>query len=161
MASSAARMSLMITCGSAPSTTAPSASSGSHGTPILRTSTMSSGASSPSAISKPTGTPPRGKASTTGFCSRNCCSRAASWRPADLLLGNMAQLSSCLGTYIFGRNSATAIVAEPGRQSHASRERYDKDVYNGDLGVVLRIDMEESELTVDFDSREVVYGFGE
>jgi hypothetical protein len=73
----------------------------------------------------------------------------------------MAQLSSCLGTYIFGRNSATAIVAEPGRQSHASRERYDKDVYNGDLGVVLRIDMEESELTVDFDSREVVYGFGE
>jgi exodeoxyribonuclease V alpha subunit len=73
----------------------------------------------------------------------------------------MAQPSSCLGTYIFGRNSATAIVAEPGRQSHASRERYDKDVYNGDLGVVLRIDMEESELTVDFDSREVVYGFGE
>ena len=38
---------------------------------------------------------------------------------------------------------------------------YDKDVYNGDLGVVSRIDMEEGELHVDFDGREVTYGFGE
>jgi len=38
---------------------------------------------------------------------------------------------------------------------------YDKEVYNGDLGVVSCIDMEESELTVDFDSREVIYGFAE
>src|SRR5690242_2755508 len=38
---------------------------------------------------------------------------------------------------------------------------YDKDVYNGDLGVVSRIDMEEGELVVDFDGREVIYGFGE
>jgi exodeoxyribonuclease V alpha subunit len=38
---------------------------------------------------------------------------------------------------------------------------YDKEVYNGDLGVVSRIDMEESELTVDFDGREVIYGFAE
>jgi exodeoxyribonuclease V alpha subunit len=38
---------------------------------------------------------------------------------------------------------------------------YDKDVYNGDLGIVSRIDVEESELNVDFDGREVVYGFGE
>jgi exodeoxyribonuclease V alpha subunit len=38
---------------------------------------------------------------------------------------------------------------------------YDKEVYNGDLGVVSRIDMEESELAVDFDGREVIYGFGE
>ena len=38
---------------------------------------------------------------------------------------------------------------------------YDKDVYNGDLGVVSRIDMEEGEVSVDFDSREVIYGFGE
>src|ERR1700749_1934959 len=33
--------------------------------------------------------------------------------------------------------------------------------YNGDLGVVARIDMEEGELHVDFDGREVTYGFGE
>jgi exodeoxyribonuclease V alpha subunit len=39
---------------------------------------------------------------------------------------------------------------------------YDRDVYNGDLGVVSRIDMEEGELSVDFDGRErVTYGFGE
>jgi len=38
---------------------------------------------------------------------------------------------------------------------------YDKDVYNGDLGVVSRIDVEEGELHVDFDGREVTYGFGE
>jgi exodeoxyribonuclease V alpha subunit len=38
---------------------------------------------------------------------------------------------------------------------------YDKEVYNGDLGIVSCIDMEESELWVDFDSREVIYGFTE
>jgi hypothetical protein len=38
---------------------------------------------------------------------------------------------------------------------------YDKDVYNGDLGVVSRIDTEEGELMVEFDGREVTYGFGE
>jgi ATP-dependent RecD-like DNA helicase SH3 domain/UvrD-like helicase C-terminal domain len=38
---------------------------------------------------------------------------------------------------------------------------YDKEVYNGDLGIVSSIDMEESELTVDFDGQEVIYGFTE
>jgi len=38
---------------------------------------------------------------------------------------------------------------------------YDKDVYNGDLGVVSGIDMEEGELHVDFDGRIISYGFGE
>src|SRR5439155_1738267 len=38
---------------------------------------------------------------------------------------------------------------------------YEKDVYNGDLGIVSHIDMEESELTVDFYGREVIYGFTE
>jgi exodeoxyribonuclease V alpha subunit len=38
---------------------------------------------------------------------------------------------------------------------------YDGEVYNGDLGVVSRIDMDEGELTVDFDGRDVIYGFGE
>jgi exodeoxyribonuclease V alpha subunit len=36
---------------------------------------------------------------------------------------------------------------------------YDKEVYNADLGVVWRVDMEESELSVDFDGREVIYRF--
>jgi exodeoxyribonuclease V alpha subunit len=41
------------------------------------------------------------------------------------------------------------------------RNDYDKDVYNGDRGVVSRMDMEEGELSVDFDGRDVNYGFGE
>jgi exodeoxyribonuclease V alpha subunit len=35
------------------------------------------------------------------------------------------------------------------------------EVYSRDLGVVTRIDVEEGELTVDFDGRDVIYGFGE
>jgi exodeoxyribonuclease V alpha subunit len=38
---------------------------------------------------------------------------------------------------------------------------YDRDVYNGDLGVVSRIDLEDCELVADFDGREVTCGFGE
>src|ERR1700731_3930763 len=49
----------------------------------------------------------------------------------------------------------------PGDKVMQIENDYDKEVYNGDLGIVSRIDMEESELTVDFDAREVIYGFGE
>ena len=49
----------------------------------------------------------------------------------------------------------------PGDKVMQIENDYDKEVYNGDLGLVLRIDMEESELTVDFDGREVIYGFAE
>lgn len=38
---------------------------------------------------------------------------------------------------------------------------HERQVYNGDLGVVARMDMEEGELAVDFEGREVAYGFGE
>ena len=38
---------------------------------------------------------------------------------------------------------------------------YERDVFNGDLGVVSGIDVEEGELSVTFDGRKVVYGFGE
>ena len=49
----------------------------------------------------------------------------------------------------------------PGDKVMQVENDYDRDVYNGDLGVVSRIDLEEGELVVDFDSREVIYGFGE
>jgi len=49
----------------------------------------------------------------------------------------------------------------PGDKVMQLENDYDKEVYNGDLGVVSRIDMEESELVVDFEGREVVYGFAE
>ena len=38
---------------------------------------------------------------------------------------------------------------------------YDKEVFNGDLGLVTAIDPEDGELVVDFDGREVAYDFGE
>lgn len=42
-----------------------------------------------------------------------------------------------------------------------TQNNYDKEVFNGDLGFVERIDREESELTVRFETRTVVYAFGE
>ena len=38
---------------------------------------------------------------------------------------------------------------------------YDRDVFNGDLGVISSLDTEAGELSVSFDGREVSYGFGE
>jgi len=38
---------------------------------------------------------------------------------------------------------------------------YDKEIYNGDLGVVRAIDAEAAEMLLEFDGREVTYGFGE
>jgi exodeoxyribonuclease V alpha subunit len=49
----------------------------------------------------------------------------------------------------------------PGDKVMQVENDYDRDVYNGDLGVVSHIYMEEAELGVDFDGREVAYGFGE
>jgi exodeoxyribonuclease V alpha subunit len=38
---------------------------------------------------------------------------------------------------------------------------YDRDVFNGDLGFISAIDLEEAELLIDFDGRSVAYPFGE
>ena len=38
---------------------------------------------------------------------------------------------------------------------------YERDVFNGDLGRVLRVDREEGELVVEYDGRAVAYGLGE
>jgi exodeoxyribonuclease V alpha subunit len=49
----------------------------------------------------------------------------------------------------------------PGDKVMQIENDYDREVYNGDLGVVSRIDMDEGELVADFDGRDVIYGFGE
>jgi exodeoxyribonuclease V alpha subunit len=49
----------------------------------------------------------------------------------------------------------------PGDKVMQIENDYDREAYNGDLGVVTRIDVEERELTVDFDGRDVIYCFGE
>ena len=42
-----------------------------------------------------------------------------------------------------------------------TENNYDKEVFNGDIGQIVKIDPVEREVTVSFDSREVVYDFGE
>ena len=42
-----------------------------------------------------------------------------------------------------------------------TENNYDKEVFNGDIGQVTRIDDQERELQVRFDGRDVVYDFGE
>ncbi len=38
---------------------------------------------------------------------------------------------------------------------------YNKEVFNGDLGIVINIDRTEKEVSIDFDDREVVYDFAD
>ncbi len=49
----------------------------------------------------------------------------------------------------------------PGDRVMETQNDYDRDVFNGDLGTVDRIDNEEGALVVLFDEREVIYPFGE
>ena len=42
-----------------------------------------------------------------------------------------------------------------------TENNYDKEVFNGDIGQIVKIDPVEREVTVNFDTREVVYDFGE
>jgi exodeoxyribonuclease V alpha subunit len=75
-------------------------------------------------------------------------------------------------------NTALQQVLNPARPGHASVEKfgwrfqigdkviqtendYDKDVFNGDIGIVERIDSVEHEVTIRFDDRLVKYDFGE
>ncbi|MCJ2125868.1 ATP-dependent RecD-like DNA helicase [Methylobacterium sp. J-077] len=49
----------------------------------------------------------------------------------------------------------------PGDRVMESQNDYDREVFNGDLGTVARIDEDEGAVIVDFDGREVVYPYGE
>ncbi len=49
----------------------------------------------------------------------------------------------------------------PGDKVMQVANNYEREVFNGDLGVVSGLDLEEGELTASFDGRPVVYGFGE
>jgi exodeoxyribonuclease V alpha subunit len=49
----------------------------------------------------------------------------------------------------------------PGDRVMETQNDYDREVFNGDLGTVVRIDDEEGALIASFDGREVTYPFGE
>ena len=49
----------------------------------------------------------------------------------------------------------------PGDKVMQIENDYDKEVYNGDIGLVADVDPEAGELTARFEGRDLVYGFGE
>ena len=49
----------------------------------------------------------------------------------------------------------------PGDKVMQVANDYERDVFNGDLGIITGLDVEEAELSVSFEGRDVVYGFGE
>ncbi len=49
----------------------------------------------------------------------------------------------------------------PGDKVMQVENDYDREVYNGDLGIVARIDLEAGDMVATFDGREVTYRFGE
>jgi exodeoxyribonuclease V alpha subunit len=49
----------------------------------------------------------------------------------------------------------------PGDKVMQVTNDHPREVYNGDLGIVRRISMEDGELVVDYEGREIAYGFGE
>jgi exodeoxyribonuclease V alpha subunit len=59
------------------------------------------------------------------------------------------------------RIERSGMTFSPGDKVMQVENDYDKDVYDGDLGIVSWVDTEEGELAIDFDGRNVTYGFGE
>ncbi|MBM3606286.1 MAG: ATP-dependent RecD-like DNA helicase, partial [Alphaproteobacteria bacterium] len=49
----------------------------------------------------------------------------------------------------------------PGDKVMQVENDYDKEVYNGDIGMIEEVDGDEGEVTVRFDNRSVAFGFGE
>jgi exodeoxyribonuclease V alpha subunit len=49
----------------------------------------------------------------------------------------------------------------PGDKVMQIENYYDKEVYNGDIGYVEDVEVDDGELTASFDGRPVTYGFGE
>ncbi|KQS74253.1 recombinase RecD [Methylobacterium sp. Leaf361] len=49
----------------------------------------------------------------------------------------------------------------PGDRVMESQNDYDREVFNGDLGTVARIDEDEGAVIVEFEGREVIYPYGE
>jgi exodeoxyribonuclease V alpha subunit len=49
----------------------------------------------------------------------------------------------------------------PGDKVMQVENDYDKDVYNGDIGMIEGVDLDEGEVAIDFDGRSVTFAFGE
>ena len=67
---------------------------------------------------------------------------------------------------VLNPNPATSVERfgwrfSPGDRVMETQNDYDREVFNGDLGSVLRIDEEEGAVIVGFEGREVAYPYGE
>jgi exodeoxyribonuclease V alpha subunit len=72
-----------------------------------------------------------------------------------------ADLQKALNPNPTSRIERFGSVFMPGDKVMQTENDYDKEVFNGDLGVVARIDEDEGVLVAAFDGREVEYVFGE
>jgi exodeoxyribonuclease V alpha subunit len=72
-----------------------------------------------------------------------------------------ADLQKALNLNPSARIEKFGAVFAPGDKIMQTENDYDRDVFKGDLGTVLRIDENEGLLVAGFDGREVEYAFGE
>jgi exodeoxyribonuclease V alpha subunit len=72
-----------------------------------------------------------------------------------------ADLQKALNPNPSARIEKFGSIFAPGDKIMQTENDYDRDVFNGDLGTVLRIDEAEGLLVAGFDGREVEYPFGE
>ncbi|WBK02234.1 ATP-dependent RecD-like DNA helicase [Methylocystis parvus] len=72
-----------------------------------------------------------------------------------------ADLQKALNPNMAERVERFGSTFAPGDKVMQTENDYDREVFNGDLGRILRIDQADGILWVDFDGREVEYPFGE
>lgn len=72
-----------------------------------------------------------------------------------------AELQKALNGSAEPKISRFGTVFSPGDKVIQVINNYDKEIFNGDIGSIISIDMEESVLMVDFDRHPVRYEFGE
>ena len=59
------------------------------------------------------------------------------------------------------REGSTGVPFPPGDKVMQIENDYDKDVYNGDIGMIEDVDLDDGEVAVNFDGRTVTFLFGE
>ena len=72
-----------------------------------------------------------------------------------------AELQSALNPSAQEKIERFGWTFSPGDKVMQVANDYDKDVYNGDIGIIRSMDMKARELIVDFDERKAVYGHDE
>jgi exodeoxyribonuclease V alpha subunit len=78
--------------------------------------------------------------------------------------GNLnLELQNALTPYMSDESELQAFgnIFRQGDKVMQISNNYDKDVYNGDIGIIIAVDKNEREITINFDSKQVVYEYDE